>query len=208
MLICLLFDQEALRKVLSANDSLNSPVATNLHSNHLLKESTLENGVPHGDGDNTFQMHESISGFDVEKLKPDGDSVTVAQFSSHNLIDSKDSKCSDDHNGLDSDIHNMHGSPSPRCNVSGMVDICDLKIDGDKMTSSNCPFERHSNSFQCTACDKVSWEAQLHPVLKVNICLDCKNLLKSKMKEVWLFWYCCIKCFVRSVFTFVPFMMP
>lgn len=175
--------EEVLGKEVSAeNGSLGSPVGSS--SNHSLKKSTLENGFsPDGNRDDAFQIHESSSDVDVEKVKSNGDSAMVAQSGPCILVDSQDLDCSYDCDGLASHNLNMDGSPPPRCYASRIVDICDLKNDGDKMTSFSFPLERQSKPFRCTACDKVSWEAHLHPLLKVIICLDCKSLMESKMKE-------------------------
>ncbi|KAL3523379.1 hypothetical protein ACH5RR_016213 [Cinchona calisaya] len=151
--------EEAFPKEVLAVDSLGSLVASNLCSHHPLKESTFENGVAN---DNAFQMYESSSHVDVEKLKSNGVSRDHIELDSHSLA--------------------RDGSHS-KFNGNGSVDLYDLKNDENHITSSNCPFESEKKTFQCTACDKVSSEAHLHPILKVIICLDCKNLMKLKMRE-------------------------
>ncbi|XP_071920989.1 protein CHROMATIN REMODELING 20-like isoform X4 [Coffea arabica] len=172
------------KEVFAENGSLGCPVPSNLCSNHSLKKSSLENGYsPDGNLDDAFQMHETSSNVDVENLKSNADSVMVAQLRPCILVNSQDLNCSDDCDGLGCHNPNMDGSPPPRCYASRMVDICDLTNNGDKMTSSNFPLERQNKHFRCTACDKVSWEAHLHPLLKVSICLDCKNLMESKIQE-------------------------
>lgn len=98
-----------------------------------------------------------------------------------NLTDSRDSKQSDSDGERDVDSEVL--VTSAKSAVSKTVDQFNVqKIDED-MIHSNCP-KNQNKSFRCTACDKVAWEVNLHPLLKVQVCLDCKKLVESIMKDV------------------------
>lgn len=100
-----------------------------------------------------------------------------------NLTDSRDSKHSDCDGERDVDSEVL--VTSPKSNVYKMVDQFSVQNVDENMIHSNCS-EKQKKSFRCTACDKVTWEVNLHPLLKVQVCLDCKNLVESIMKvKVW-----------------------
>lgn len=159
---CTLFDQEALRK------DLNSPV-------HSLDANILRN---------------SCCDVDEEKGPVNIDSTMAAQSAFPNLADSMDSKFSDACGELDINDElpvTRSGSTSPKANAGDMVDQFDVQNKREDTSHSSCAqLNSQNKSFRCTACDKVAWQVNLHPLLKVRVCLDCKNLMESKMQvKVW-----------------------
>lgn len=124
----------------------------------------------------------SDSRVDLESLQVNGDSSMVFR-ALNNLTDSRDSKHSDCDGERDVDSEVLLNSP--KSNVHKMVDQFNVKNVDEDMINYNFP-EKQNKSFRCTACDKVAWEVNLHPLLKVQVCLDCKNLVESIMKvKVW-----------------------
>ncbi|CAI9090971.1 OLC1v1025877C5 [Oldenlandia corymbosa var. corymbosa] len=105
-----------------------------------------------------------------------GDTLLVAQSASPSFIDSGDKKFSDDRNQLD--CENLITRSPLRLNGSAMMDV----ETEENILSSEVPLQKiETKEFHCTACDKLSRQPCLHPLMKVIICLDCKKVLESKM---------------------------
>ncbi|CAN4105513.1 unnamed protein product [Withania somnifera] len=85
---------------------------------------------------------------------------------------------------LDSDEDLPGEMLSPTCSLSDTGDQSKPQRDGDNVLSvSSAPACNKKQNFRCTACDKVVFEVRAHPLLKVIVCLDCKNSMKTKMQE-------------------------
>lgn len=85
---------------------------------------------------------------------------------------------------LDSDEEDLPGEKlSPACSLSETGDQSNPQRNGDDVLPiSSLPAFNEKQNFRCTACDKVAVELRAHPLLKVIVCLDCKNSMKAKMQ--------------------------
>ncbi|XP_075084298.1 protein CHROMATIN REMODELING 20 isoform X1 [Nicotiana tabacum] len=95
---------------------------------------------------------------------------------------------------LDSDEEDLPGEKlSPTCSLSETGDQSNPQRNGDDVLPvSSLPAFNEKQNFRCTACDKVAVELRAHPLLKVIVCLDCKNSMKAKMQDVD-----CSECYCR-----------
>lgn len=58
----------------------------------------------------------------------------------------------------------------------------DLKENAGEVYVNPLSSQSLNDSFQCTACNKITVEVHVHPLLKVIICADCRSIVEEKMK--------------------------
>lgn len=164
----------------------------------LLSENILENDFSRANGiasdscDVNAHMSNTFVNIEGEKPKSSEDSFMDIVSAFPDKIDSR-IECFEGHNELKSDGEDhilADGTFSPKCHAREMEQT-DVERDTDSVIPSEpSPVNHQSRSFQCTACDKVTGEVHLHPLLRVIVCLGCKTLMEIKMQE-----FDCSECY-------------